>query len=57
MKHLKNKLVKTILTIATIATIACLSITAFQVTEKDKVQSAKEQKQTLYMVDPGPGGG
>lgn len=54
MKHLKNKLVKTILTIAT---IACLSITAFQVTEKDKVQSAKEQKQTLYMVDPGPGGG
>ncbi|EJP84680.1 hypothetical protein [Bacillus cereus] len=53
---MKNKLVKTILTIAT---VAYLSITAFQVTEKDKVQSAKKQKQkqTLYMVDPGPGGG
>lgn len=54
MKHLRNKLVKTVLTIAT---VVCLSITAFQVTEKDKVQSAKEQKTTLYMIDPGPGGG
>lgn len=54
MKHLKNKLVKTVLTIAI---VAFLSITAFQVTEKDKLQSAKEQKTTLYMNDPGPGGG
>lgn len=54
VKHLKNKLLKIVITIAT---VACLSITAFQVTEKDKVQSAKEQKTTLYMIDPGPGGG
>lgn len=54
MKHLKNELVKVVLSITT---VVCLSITAFQVTEKDKVQSAKEQKTTLYMIDPGPGGG
>lgn len=54
MKDLKNKFVKAVLTITT---VACLSITAFQVAEKDKVQSAKEQKTTLYMIDPGPGGG
>ncbi len=54
MKHLKNKLVKVVLSIMA---VSCLSITAFQVTEKDKVQSAKEKKTTLYMIDPGPGGG
>ncbi|MDZ4584477.1 hypothetical protein [Bacillus cereus] len=51
---MKNELVKVVLSITT---VVCLSITAFQVTEKDKVQSAKEQKTTLYMIDPGPGGG
>ncbi|MGU3355426.1 hypothetical protein [Bacillus wiedmannii] len=51
---MKNKLIKAVLTIAT---VACLSITAFQVKEKDKVQSAKEQNIILYMNDPGPGGG
>ncbi len=54
MKHLKNKFVKVVLSIVV---VACFSITTFQVTEKDKVQSAKEQKTILYMIDPGPGGG
>ncbi len=54
MKHLKNKFVKVVLSIVA---VACFSITTFQVTEKDKVQSAKEQKTILYMIDPGPGGG
>lgn len=54
VRHLKNKFVKVVLSIVV---VACFSITTFQVTEKDKVQSAKEQKTILYMIDPGPGGG
>ncbi|MEN1938936.1 hypothetical protein AAIE21_26285 [Paenibacillus sp. 102] len=49
---MKGKVIKAILTIAI---VVCFSTTAFQVTGKEKVHSAKEQKIILYMIDSGLG--